>query len=440
MKYSELKQKVLKRRAVRGALTSIIPALKENPVMVNKQVDLLMRKFDWVEVGALHDCFYVKFDNIKLRGRRMYHLWDVYVRFSKGSTTYPRVTYYNLDPAHSDDDLLSSLEENELCVPVVREPMLIPARHPHISIGTGEACLGEFERAIYNGLAVYNYAAALLTIKQFLLSWNVDSPYWNINSCYTYFNEGSKYVHLTYAELTYIYIADMHKSNNTRLVADICEYVKGRTGKFDISWTGKVEMFHVSQLDRLDKFLSDIVWHNDEVKWKEVKNGDHPFLCMWSRLSSLKSVHWSWSGVTTSKSNSDKLEDVWNDFSFIIRRFRTRYADAFTRFGIIYYYYNHPLGNEWRYEHWDKVMNKRMTTMLNEVIDSVKIASSAEHRAMHRRRIGTESYRELDLDKIDKLIYDSGVVAYRLAIKDSKEQIRRLRDEANDFKISYNEA
>ena len=445
MKYSELKQKVLKRNALIKVIKNIVPVLNIPTTVkglnigtsiTKKQANLIMNKFDWVEVGRDYKSFYVKFDNIKLRGSRVYHLWDIYVCFSKGSQTYPKITYYNIVPCSNDEELLSfhtfSKKSKLPDCNMVNDELLIPAKHPHISTGTGDACLGDFEKSIYNCLGIYNYAAALLTIKQFLLSWNVDSPYWNVNDCYNYFfRTEQEYKYLTYAELVYIYISEWGR--NASVVANMCEFVKRKTGKFDTSWIDKVNRFQICQQDKLDRFLADVAIDK------------HPFLEMWHRIVRLKGSNWTWgSNAQTSIANCEKLDLIYNDFRVIISSFRTKVSHTFSKFDIIYYYYNHPLGNQWRRNHWDIIMKKRMEQILNKLINEIaltggQLSAARKRRLLRGRGIGTLFQEGTNLDNVDKLLYDSGIIAYRMAIKNSKESIRRLKNEVNDFKASFDQ-
>jgi len=441
MKYSELKQKVLKRNALIKVIKNIVPVLNVSTTIVKKQANLLINKFDWVEVGRDYKSFYVKFDNIKLRGSRVYHLWDIYVCFSKGSQTYPKITYYNIAPHSNEEELLCYGMEFDSIADMVNYELLIPARHPHISTGTGDACLGDFEKPIYNCLGIYNYAAALLTIKQFLLSWNINSPYWNVNDCYNYFFRAERgYKYLTYAELVYIYISEWGR--NANIVADICESVKRKTGKFDESWIDKVNRFQVCQQDRLDRFIA-LVPPSGLVS--DVVIDKHPFLEMWHRIVKLKGTDWTWgSNAQTSIANCEKLDLVYSDFRTVINSFRTEASHTFSKFDIIFYYYNHPLGNQWRRSHWDIIMKKRMEQILNQTINEVALTGSSMTAARKRRLLRNRGIEALfqegtNLDNVDKLLYDSGIIAYRMAIKNSKESIRRLKNEVNDFKASFDQ-
>ena len=67
------------------------------------------------------------------------------------------------------------------------------------------------------------------------------------------------------------------------------------------------------------------------------------------------------------------------------------------------------------------------------------VTAARKRRLLRSRGIEALFQEGTNLDNVDKLLYDSGIIAYRMAIKNSKEAIRRLKNEVDDFKASFDQ-
>ena len=99
----------------------------------------------------------------KLRGRRVNYLDRVYVRIAHGSN----IKFYNSLLDKDENDVHFTFEDK------------IAAWHPHIS--SADPCLGSYSTELARWKAEGNPIMYLRTVLQFLNTWNVRSPFWNIN-------------------------------------------------------------------------------------------------------------------------------------------------------------------------------------------------------------------------------------------------------------------
>ena len=101
----------------------------------------------------------------KLRGRRINYLDRVYCRVSSRSD----LKFYNSSLDDDIDDVHFDFNSNNK----------VPAWHPHISSGT--PCLGSYINDLAKWKSEGNPIMYLKTVHQFVNTWNVRSPYWNLN-------------------------------------------------------------------------------------------------------------------------------------------------------------------------------------------------------------------------------------------------------------------
>ena len=98
----------------------------------------------------------------KLRGRRVYYLDKIYVRV--GNTQ--QLKFYN--------SLLDIDDESHFTF-----AQKVDAWHPHIS--HGEPCLGSYSNELVKWKSEGNPIMYLKVIEQYLNTWNVRSPFWDLN-------------------------------------------------------------------------------------------------------------------------------------------------------------------------------------------------------------------------------------------------------------------
>ena len=100
----------------------------------------------------------------KLRGRRINYLDRIYCRMAAGSN----LKFYNSFLDDNIDDVHFEFDDR------------IPAWHPHIS--NAEPCLGSYANDLAKWKSEGNPIMYLKTVHQFLNTWNVRSPFWNLNN------------------------------------------------------------------------------------------------------------------------------------------------------------------------------------------------------------------------------------------------------------------
>ena len=99
----------------------------------------------------------------KLRGRKVNYLDRIYCRIAAGSN----IKFYNSFLDSDIDDVHFEFEAK------------IVAWHPHIS--GGEPCLGSYSNDLARWKSEGNPIMYLKTVHQFVNTWNVRSPFWNMN-------------------------------------------------------------------------------------------------------------------------------------------------------------------------------------------------------------------------------------------------------------------